>query len=175
MQPTHDNRIATLIGDLTALATVLGDLHRTGEIVEETLAACESFEHELLFDCLTNNLRDGWRLSSAAGLPCCVSSPVTAEEVRDAAPFAAILIAADNLFGAAGADTAAEVRDALAGTVEALAGLIACLLDGRVTLPALLDGDELDAAEAEADALCPYLQDRENAQDAAEALAAGDA
>ena len=153
MQPTHDNRIADLIGDLTALSTVLGDLHRTGEITEETRTECECFEHDLLFDCLTNNLRDGWRLSSAAGFLAPTSSPPTDVERIAAAPFAALLTAADNLFVAAGAETVAEVRDALACTVEALAGLIACLLAGRVTLPSLLDGDELDAAEAEADTL----------------------
>ena len=168
MQQTHDTRIADLIGDLTELSTVLGDLHFRWAVTEETLALCEEFEHDLRFERLTNNLRDGWRLSEAAGLHGCVSSPATAEEVLAAAPFARLLTEADNLHGltwdfdepgtdegvqADDAPGVAEFSTALASTVAALADLIAGLIAGRVTLPPLLDGDELAAADAEAEAL----------------------
>lgn len=192
MQPTHDNRIADLIGDLTALSTALGALHRDGgAVAEETLAVCESFEHVLRFERLTNNLRDGWRLSEAAGLHGCVSSPATAEEVRAAAPFARLLTEADELLGRTWefddptddpaaddgliADLLTDFRDALGRTVAALADLIAGLIAGRVTLPPLLDGDEFAAAEAEGDALCDALRERENARRAADALDAAGA
>jgi len=189
MQPTHDTRIADLIGDLTALSTALGALHRDGAATdEETLAECEEFEHRLRFDCLTNNLRDGWRLSSAADHSCVpTSSPPTEEERRAAAPFASLLIAAENLHAAVVcgtfdgdpaevAETVAEVQEALAGTVEELAALIGDLIAGRVTLPPLLAGDALAAAQAEGDALCAALEVECDAIRAADALAAaGDA
>ena len=188
MQLTHDTRIADLIGDLTALSTALGALHRDGAATdEETLAVCESFEHELRFERLTSNLRDGWRLSEAAGLHGCVSSPATAEEVRAAAPFARLLTEADELLGRTWdltepdaddliADLIADLRDALGRTVSALADLIAGLIAGRVTLPPFLEGDALAAAEAEAEELHAALQEACDAYRAADALAAaGDA
>lgn len=175
MQQTHDTRIAALIGDLTALSTVLGAMHRDTDRVEPSWAAvCEEFEHTLRFDCLTNNLRDGWRLSSAAGFLAPTSSPPTDEERIAAAPFAALLTEAAHLFAVAGEftdddtddDTApaeafaqfAELRETLALTVAALAELIAGLMLGRVTLPPLLDGDALAAAEAEGAELCAALE-----------------
>ena len=179
MQPTHDNRVADLIGDLIELSTALADLHRDGAATdEETLTVCEEFEHVLRFKRLTNNLRDGWRISEAVGLPGCVSSPATAEEVRAAAPFARLLHEADELLGRAFdfdkpdaddliADLLTDLQDALGRTVAALADLIAGLIAGRVTLPPLLDGDAAAAAEAEGVALCDALQERENAYRAA--------
>lgn len=196
MQSTHDTRIADLIGDLTALSTALGALHRDGADTEEALAACEEFEHTLRFDRLTNNLRDGWRLSEAAGLHGRVSSPATADEVLAAAPFARLLTEADNLLGATwefaepdtddtddtdlaadlAADLLTDLRQTLGRTVVALAALIADLTAGRVTLPPLLEGDALAAAEAEGDALCAALTVECDAYRAADALAAaGDA
>ena len=183
-----DARLYALIGDLTELSTVLGAMLRDTDRVEPSwAAACENFEHSLRFERLTNNLRDGWRLTEAAGLPGAVSSPATAEERLAAAPFARLIAEADNLLAVAceftddDADTAggsgrlvwcipdyrgpddtapaeafaqfAELREALASTVAALAELIAGLMLGRVTLPPFLEGDELAFAEEEAEAL----------------------
>jgi len=187
MQPTHDNRIAGLIGALAELSIALGDLHFKWAVTEETLALCEQFEHELRFERLTNNLRDGWRLDAAAGLPGCVSSPATAEEGLAAAPFARLLTEADNLHAAVmcgndgdglhtGANddaSVAELTSSLAATVAALAELIADLTAGRVTLPPFLEGDALAAADDEAEALTAGPSDEE--LDAVGAAAAGDA
>jgi hypothetical protein len=187
MQHTHDTRLSDLIGDLAELSTALGDLHFRWAVTEETLALCEQFEHELRFERLTNNLRDGWRLDVAAGLHACVSSPATAEEVLAAAPFARLLTEADNLHAAVmlgndgdglhpGTDNdtgVAELTSTLAATVAALAELIADLTAGRVTLPPFLEGDALAAADDEAEALTAGPSDEE--LDAVGAAAAGDA
>jgi hypothetical protein len=184
-----DARLFALIGDLTELSTALAELHRDADRVNaSTLAVCEHFEHTLRFDRLTNNLRDGWRLSEAAGLHGCVSSPPTADEVRAAAPFARLLAEADNLLGVTWeceepdtdegeldfettAALFAELREVLASTVAALARLIADLFAGRVTLPPFLEGDELAAAEAEGETLVNRVTDVA----AAALAAAGDA
>ena len=161
MQQTDNARTADLIGDLIELSTALLSLQRTGTATEETLALAEGFGFDLPFERLTNNLRDGWRLGAAVGLACMTSSDATDGELQAAAPFAALLLAADALeeVGLLGtfdgdpvkvAESVAQLRDALADTVEELASVIAALVAGRVQLPALLPEADLEAAEAEA-------------------------
>jgi hypothetical protein len=169
MQRTPEMRLADLMGDLIALSIALAQLHQdtdlhpdTNTVTSTTLAKFEHFENALRFERLTNNLRDGWRLTEASGGLGLILSPMTAEEELAAAPFARLLKEADNLVQvswdfdepdpATGANLYCELRHALASTVAALADLIADLVRGRVTLPPFLDGDELAAAEAEADA-----------------------
>jgi hypothetical protein len=184
MPPSHNSRVYDIIGDLIELSTALQDLgmYRNPEHCRSsTLAVCLGFKHQILYTRLTNNLRDGWRLSSAVGIAAHVTNPLTAEETLAAAPFARLLSAADRLQSATFPfdqsdeesdeeiealrvenipEAYEELHDALAASVAELACLIAEVIACRVTLPRLLNDDELAALAAEAVAAFPFVADK---------------
>ena len=169
-------RIGDLIGDLAALSTAshgcvgrytLDDLD-DDDVADLAGADLETLLERLLGARFTNNRRDAHLLHLAVLEP----ENMSDEERQAAAAFAPFLAFAaplivagyelerafDNALHPHEADKGdawrlhfyvLALRDALGRTVTALAGLIADLTAGRVTLPPFLEGDALIAAEAE--------------------------